>query len=177
MKCRVPSPAERWVRVYRAAHACGQPATRREHDAFRLAARDLPPAVTLTGLEPDTRCRVWLELFLTNGKVKTSNVLEITTKSLDSPEPIDNEIEAASSSIANSRGSPRGDYYGALVVVGVVAALGALTSLLLLLVVVRRHRPRSVPITPVPSAPRESSLPPYDNPAYKLELQQETMDL
>lgn len=56
------------------------------------------------------------------------------------------EIEAASSSIA-SRGSPRGDYYGALVVVGVIAALGALTSLLLLLVVVRRHRPRSVPIT------------------------------
>lgn len=51
----VPSPAERWVRVYRAAHACGQPATRREHDAFRLAARDLPPAVTLTGLKPDTR--------------------------------------------------------------------------------------------------------------------------
>lgn len=55
------------------------------------------------------------------------------------------EIEA--SSIADSRGGGRGDYYGALVVVGVVAALGALTSLLLLLVLVRRHRPRSVPIT------------------------------
>ncbi|CAH0678678.1 unnamed protein product, partial [Chilo suppressalis] len=189
----VPSPAERWVRVYRAAHACGDapapapapapgagpvspPApARREHDEFRLATRDLPPAVTLTGLQPDTRCRVWLELFLTNGKVKTSNVLEINTKSLDSPEPIDNEIESAS--IAGSRGDSRGDYYGALVIVGVVAALGALTSLLLLLVVVRRHRPRSVSITPVPTAPRESSLPPYDNPAYKLELQQETMDL
>ncbi|KAM3962555.1 LOW QUALITY PROTEIN: stranded at second [Aphomia sociella] len=171
----VPSPAERWVRVYRAAHACGTPSPRKEHDAFRLAARDLPPTVTLTGLEPDAKCRVWLELFLTNGKVKTSNVLEINTKSLDSPEPVDNEIEAAS--VSGSRSGPRGDYYGALVVVGVVAALGALTSLLLLLVVVRRHRPRSVPITPVPSAPRESSLPPYDNPAYKLELQQETMDL
>ncbi|XP_059058256.1 putative epidermal cell surface receptor [Achroia grisella] len=170
----VPSPAERWVRVYRAAHACGAPSPRKEHDAFRLAARDLPPAVTLTGLEPNAKCRVWLELFLTNGKVKTSNVLEINTKSLDSPEPVDNEIEAAG--VSGSR-SPRGDYYGALVVVGVVAALGALTSLLLLLVVVRRHRPRSVPITPVPTAPRESSLPPYDNPAYKLELQQETMDL
>ncbi|XP_063539026.1 putative epidermal cell surface receptor [Cydia strobilella] len=168
----VPAPAERWVRVYRAAHACG--GGRREHDAFRLAVRDQAPAITLTGLQPDTRCRVWLELFLTNGKVKTSNVLEINTKSLDSPEPIDNAIEASS---VGGAMAPRGDYYGALVVVGVVAALGALTSLLLLLVVVRRHRPRSVPITPVPTAPRESSLPPYDNPAYKLELQQETMDL
>lgn len=173
----VPSPAERWVRVYRAAHTCGSTASRKELDAFRLATRDLPPVVTLTSLKPDTRCRVWLELFLTNGKIKTSNVLEINTKSLDSPEPIDNEVEAASASIAGSRGDSRGDYYGALVIVGVVAALGALTSLLLLLVVVRRHRPRSVPITPVPTAPRESSLPPYDNPAYKLELQQETMDL
>ncbi|XP_050666015.1 putative epidermal cell surface receptor isoform X2 [Leptidea sinapis] len=165
----VPSPGERWVRVYRAAHACG--ANRKEHDDFRLATRDSPPAITLAGLEPNSKCRVWLELFLTNGKVKTSNVLEIYTKSSDSPEPIDNEIEA--SSIAGSRGAPHGDYYGALVIVGVIAALGALSSVLLLLVVVRRHRPRSVPITP----PRESSLPPYDNPAYKLELQQETMDL
>lgn len=51
----VPSPAERWVRVYRAAHACGQMASKKEHDAFRLATRDLPPAITITGLEPDTR--------------------------------------------------------------------------------------------------------------------------
>ncbi|CAH2094377.1 unnamed protein product [Euphydryas editha] len=166
----VPPPAERWVRVVRAAHSCGPRDT--EHDAFRLAARDSPPSLTITGLTPDSRCRVWLELFLTNGKVKTSNVLEIHTKSLDSSEPIDNVIEA--SSVAGSR-APRGDYYGALVVVGVIAALGALTSVLLLLVVIRRHRPRSVAITSVPSAPRESSLPPYDNPAYKLELQQETM--
>nr|XP_026489639.1 putative epidermal cell surface receptor isoform X1 [Vanessa tameamea] len=172
----VPAPAERWVRVYRAAHACANDRDERtEHDAFRLVRRDTPQTITLTGLRPDAKCRVWLELFLTNGKVKTSNVLEIHTKSLDSGEPIDNVIEA--SSVAGSRGVPRGDYYGALVVVGVIAALGALTSILLLLVVVRRHRPRSVPITSVPSAPRESSLPPYDNPAYKLELQQETMDL
>ncbi|XP_013171001.1 PREDICTED: putative epidermal cell surface receptor isoform X2 [Papilio xuthus] len=170
----VPAPAERWVRIYRAAHACGS--SRKEHDDFRLATRDLPPTVTLNGLTPNSKCRVWLELYLTNGKVKTSNVVEIHTKSENSPETVDNIIEA--SSVSGGRGGPpRGDYYGALVAVGVVAALGALTSLLLLLVVVRRHRPRSVPITPVPSAPRESSLPPYDNPAYKLELQQETMDL
>nr|XP_037876204.1 putative epidermal cell surface receptor isoform X1 [Bombyx mori] len=177
----VPAPAERWVRVYRAAHSCGRRAAGgaraagREHDAFTLAARDAPTTLTLSGLEPDSRCRVWLELFLTNGKVKTSNVLEINTRPADEPEDVDNEIEA--SSVSGSRSAERGDYYGGLVVAGVLAALGALTSLLLLLVVVRRHRPRSVPITPVPTAPRESSLPPYDNPAYKLELQQETMDL
>ncbi|XP_047033477.1 putative epidermal cell surface receptor isoform X1 [Helicoverpa zea] len=165
----VPAPAERWARVFRAAHACGGA---KEHDAFSLAARDLSPVLMLTGLQPNSKCRIWLEIFLTNGKVKTSNVLEITTKSEDAPETVDNEVEA--SSVA---GRHRGDYYGALVGVGAVAALGALTSLLLLLVVLRRHRPRSVPITTVPSAPRESSLPPYDNPAYKLELQQETMDL
>lgn len=51
----VPSPAERWVRVYRAAHACGDQTAGKEHDEFRLAARDLPPSVTLSGLEPETR--------------------------------------------------------------------------------------------------------------------------
>ncbi|CAG9565313.1 unnamed protein product [Danaus chrysippus] len=164
----VPEPAERWVRVYRAAHACGE--VGKEHDALKLAARDSPNTITLSGLDPDSRCRVWLELFLTNGKVKTSNVLDIHTKSMDSPEPIDNVVEASTILVA---GRHKGDYYGALVVVGVLAALGALATTLLLLVLVRRHRPRSVPIT----SPRESSLPPYDNPAYKLELQQETMDV
>ncbi|GBP13449.1 Putative epidermal cell surface receptor [Eumeta japonica] len=210
----IPEPAERWVRVYRAAHECGT-GRAQEHDAFKLATRDQSPVITITGLKADTRCRVWLELFLVNGKVKTSNVLEITTKSLDSDHHIDsanlvadqtrkshahifsrwrdwhspwrhppvlpykatiNTIEA--SSVAGARdahATGRGDYYGALVVVGVVAALGALASLLLLLVVIRRHRPHSVPITPVPTVPRDSTLPPYDNPAYKLELQQETM--
>lgn len=50
----VPAPAERWVRVYRAAHACGA-GRAKEHDAFRLASRDQPSTITLTGLEPNTR--------------------------------------------------------------------------------------------------------------------------
>ncbi|KOB75088.1 Uncharacterized protein OBRU01_03375 [Operophtera brumata] len=51
----VPPPAERWVRVYRAAHACGDQPAGKEHDEFKLAARDQPLAVTLTGLEPNSR--------------------------------------------------------------------------------------------------------------------------
>lgn len=50
----IPSPAERWVRVYRAAHACGE-MPGKEHDEFRLASRDQPPSVTLIGLPSDTR--------------------------------------------------------------------------------------------------------------------------
>lgn len=34
-----------------------------------------------------------MELFLTNGKIKTSNVLEINTKSQDSPEEIDSNFQ------------------------------------------------------------------------------------
>lgn len=49
----IPSPAERWVRVYRAAHACGS--SRHEHDAFRLATRDLPPTLMLSGLDSDSK--------------------------------------------------------------------------------------------------------------------------
>lgn len=49
----IPVPAERWVRVYRAAHACGE--SRKEHDAFRLAGRDSPPEIALTGLTPDSK--------------------------------------------------------------------------------------------------------------------------
>ncbi|KAG6464357.1 hypothetical protein O3G_MSEX014459 [Manduca sexta] len=206
----VPAPAERWVRVYRAAHACGghaAPAERREHDDFRLAARDLPATITLTGLEPNSSrgsprgdyygalvvvgvvaalgaltSLLLLLVVVRRHRPRSVPITPVPTAPRESSlPPYDNpayKLELQQETmVAGSRGSPRGDYYGALVVVGVVAALGALTSLLLLLVVVRRHRPRSVPITPVPTAPRESSLPPYDNPAYKLELQQETMDL
>lgn len=62
-----------------------------------------------------------------------------------------------------------GDYYGPLVVVGVVAALGVMSTLSLLLILTRR-RAQSATITP----PRKNEVS-YENPSYKVEIQQETM--
>lgn len=62
-----------------------------------------------------------------------------------------------------------GNYYGPLVIVSVIAAISLMSTLVLLLIVTRR-RGQSASITP----PRKTDVS-YDNPSYKVELQQETM--
>lgn len=62
-----------------------------------------------------------------------------------------------------------GDYYGPLVAVAVLAALAIMAALILLLVLMRKHSQNKAPIT----ARKTQSA--YDNPSYKVEIQQETM--
>lgn len=66
----------------------------------------------------------------------------------------------------------RGDYYGPLVIVAILAAIAILSTLILLLILVRRHGQNKAAITP-PTARISQSA--YDNPSYKVEIQQETM--
>lgn len=63
-----------------------------------------------------------------------------------------------------------GDYYGPLVIVSVIAVLSIMSTLILLLIVTRRRGHQTAAITP----PRKNDVS-YDNPSYKVELQQETM--
>lgn len=65
-----------------------------------------------------------------------------------------------------------GDYYGPLVVVSVIAALSVMSTLILLLIVTRRRGHQTASITP----PRKNDVS-YDNPSYKVEMQQETMSM
>lgn len=62
-----------------------------------------------------------------------------------------------------------GSYYGPLVIVSVIAAISLISTLVLLLIVTRK-RGHSASITP----PRKTDVS-YDNPSYKVEMQQETM--
>lgn len=66
----------------------------------------------------------------------------------------------------------KGDYYGPLVIVAILAAIAIMSTLILLLILVRRHSQNKAAITPPSTRVSQSA---YDNPTYKVEIQQETM--
>jgi len=77
---------------------------------------------------------------------------------------VSDKLEGASAATATS------DYYGALVAVTILAILGGIVSLTLLLILFKRCNQNKAAI----SACRKSQSA-YDNPSYKVEIQQETM--
>lgn len=64
-----------------------------------------------------------------------------------------------------------GDYYGPLVAVAILAALAIMAALILLLVLMKKHGQNKAAIS---SRTTQSA---YDNPSYKVEIQQETMGM
>lgn len=64
----------------------------------------------------------------------------------------------------------KADYYGPLVAVAIIAALAIVAALILLLILMKKHGHNKAAI----SATRKSQSA-YDNPSYKVEIQQETM--
>ncbi|XP_014239873.1 putative epidermal cell surface receptor isoform X4 [Cimex lectularius] len=156
----VPYPEDKYVNIFRAIY---QYEGGREYmNTFKVAKRDSPASTLIQGLKPDTRYRLWLEAYLTNGRIKKSNVKDFTTKQgvVSSGDVRQGKLEGSPLSEAN-------DYYGPLIGVSILAAIAILTALGLLVVIARKHGHNKAPIT---AAVQRKSVPhtaAYDNPSYK----------
>ncbi|GLG97973.1 Putative epidermal cell surface receptor [Gryllus bimaculatus] len=154
----VPYPEDKYVNIYRAIYQSDS--GKEDFSTFTVAKRDSTSSTLIKDLAPGTRYRLWLEVYLTNGKIKKSNVQDFSTRpgsvaSVGSSHQ--GKLESAASPVKEAA-----DYYSPLVAVAILAALAIMATLILLLMLMKRRGQTKAAI----SAGRKSQSA-YDNPSYK----------
>ncbi|XP_046995960.1 putative epidermal cell surface receptor isoform X1 [Schistocerca americana] len=155
----VPYPPDKYVNVFRAIYQSD--AGKEDFSTFKIVKRDAPPKAIIQDLKPGTRYRLWLEAYLTNGKIKKSNVKDFMTKPA-SVAPEGNSIQGKLEGAPVTPVQTANSYYSPLVAVAILAAISTLAAVILLLVLLRKHGQNKAAI----SAGRKSQSA-YDNPSYK----------
>ncbi|XP_018314632.1 putative epidermal cell surface receptor isoform X1 [Mycetomoellerius zeteki] len=151
----VPYPEDKYVNIYRAIY---QSDTGKEDTStFKIAKRDSHAKTMINDLKPGTRYRLWLEIYLTNGRIKKSNVQDFVTK----PGVLLPITVAQQAGKFATLPLHDGDYYGPLVVVAIVASLAILSTLILSMMLMKRRTSSKADISP------RKTTSAYDNPSYK----------
>ncbi|XP_018372866.1 PREDICTED: putative epidermal cell surface receptor isoform X1 [Trachymyrmex cornetzi] len=151
----VPYPEDKYVNIYRAIY---QSDTGKEDTStFKIAKRDSHAKTMINDLKPGTRYRLWLEIYLTNGRIKKSNVQDFVTK----PGVLLPITVAQQAGKFVTLPLHDGDYYGPLVVVAIVASLAILSTLILSMILMKRRTSSKADISP------RKTTSAYDNPSYK----------
>ncbi|ODN02728.1 putative epidermal cell surface receptor, partial [Orchesella cincta] len=153
----VPIPEDKFVQIYQVFYSSDS--EKEQKNYFKVPKSETSKRATLTELRPGTKYTIWLEAFLSNGKKKRSNVIDVITKAGQLPSPEKSEQETLQESKPEL--PQTSSYYGALVALAIVAAMSILGIIALLMILIKKQNQAKAPINDRKS---ESS---YDNPSFK----------